>query len=498
MKTHAIDTILDLLPLSPGQFGGSEFPLPIKTAYMASESLDIAVLRKQLEAKVNGDVKQLLDPLLLAAEAIESVAPDRDKFFVSDGLLQGYVFMGSKWRAGWACVLGGGDNAALYDELRKRDFMLFTDQPNVADSWYLGYRSTSPIYFLQMMVRYGMIWGRIKPGDDHQMGHFLETDLPGLLILREGMDPLKYLIALGMMKLGAPALVPSSFPFPYGNRVVADTNAEILDRMNGFANLRRKYVGTEVLSLPEYANPAFANEEFDPVWILGNDDNSFFCVLSAGTLSFPDPAPADGDTAIGIAVEVNESEFTDDIGSVVENAALRSLNFLHHERANVTKGIFSLELGGEAAASQSQWEETVRSGIRLNYPGIRNLTIHFYRNTTDVQLLGKQVRQYQGARRAAMDAMTEENTTQFCVCTECRPFSLVHTCILTPDRMPMCASRTYFSVKAGHYFGSGDVPYKRQSESLVPLRKVFDRGRIIDASRGEYEGVNAMYKEMTH
>ena len=76
--------------------------------------------------------------------------------------------------------------------------------------------------------------------------------------------------------------------------------------------------------------------------------------------------------------------------------------------------------------------------------------------------------------------MTEENTDQFCVCTECRPFSLVHTCSITPDRTPMCAARSYFTVKASAYFGSDQKPYKRRSETAVPLRHLFKRGKVID------------------
>ena len=93
--------------------------------------------------------------------------------------------------------------------------------------------------------------------------------------------------------------------------------------------------------------------------------------------------------------------------------------------------------------------------------------------------------------------MTEHNTEEFCACTECRPFSLVHTCILTPGRMPMCGSRSYASVKAAAYFGSDQVPWKRPSEKDLPMRYVFPKGELLDAERGEYEGCNQVYRELT-
>lgn len=93
--------------------------------------------------------------------------------------------------------------------------------------------------------------------------------------------------------------------------------------------------------------------------------------------------------------------------------------------------------------------------------------------------------------------MTEENTDDFCVCTECRPFSVEHTCILTPERVPTCASRTYYTVKADVCLGNIVFPYQRRSETDLPLKAVFEKGRILDGEKGEYEGCNAIYREMT-
>ena len=138
--------------------------------------------------------------------------------------------------------------------------MVFTDRPGIDGTTYVGNRDTSPIYFLQLMVRYGLIWGRISPGDDHQMGHFLEEDMPGFLAITEDLPPLKYLIALGLMKLGAPAVVPPSFPFPYGNRVVAETPEEIVEKGSRFPNLRQRYFRSEVVQLPPFCNPAWVSE----------------------------------------------------------------------------------------------------------------------------------------------------------------------------------------------------------------------------------------------
>ena len=67
------------------------------------------------------------------------------------------VFMGSKWLAGWVLVLGSGKRRELIEKLKERDFMVFTDEPDIEDTTFIGDRETSPVYFLQLMVRYGLI-----------------------------------------------------------------------------------------------------------------------------------------------------------------------------------------------------------------------------------------------------------------------------------------------------------------------------------------------------
>lgn len=101
------------------------------------------------------------------------------------------------------------------------------------------------------------------------MEHFLAKDMPGFLIIRKDLSPLKYVIALGLMKFGAPAVVPSSFPFPYGNRIVADNVRDIINKGARFPNLRERYFGKEIIRLPGFCNTAYANEKFRAVKSFG-------------------------------------------------------------------------------------------------------------------------------------------------------------------------------------------------------------------------------------
>ena len=310
--------ILELIPKSVSYFEGSEYPLPIKTTIFGKDKLNLDNLNKELIEKKDKDIKEILELLLIAAELFEASQKDNSKYFITDKNLRELVFMGSKWRAGWVLVLGGNDQKELIYKLKEKEFIVFTDIPGIEETYYIGNRNTSPIYFLQMMVRYGLMWGRIKPGDSHHMGHFLEKDMPGFIIIYKDLTPLKYLITLGIMKMGAPAIVPSSFPFPYGNRIVANDINDIINRGLTFPNLRLKYYKEEIIILPQYCNVAYANEKLKKVKVWGKDTDSFFLLKSANNIKRSINITGKLENQIGVIVEIEDKNLSYDMEEIIE------------------------------------------------------------------------------------------------------------------------------------------------------------------------------------
>lgn len=200
---------------------------------------------------------------------------------------------------------------------------------------------------------------------------------------------------------------------------------------------------------------------------------------------------------VGILVEVQEDAFSDDVALTVEREAIKAIGYLPGVRGYEKDRCFFVESGAGVEVRWDQVAEVISSQIRLHYPRIEHLRVQVIFDADALARMAPAIRAYKEQRKATVEGMTEENTREFVACTECRPFSLVHTCIVTPDRTPMCASRTYASIKAAALFGNWGDPFKRRSEKDVALRQVFDRGAILDAARGEYEGANGMYRELT-
>ena len=200
---------------------------------------------------------------------------------------------------------------------------------------------------------------------------------------------------------------------------------------------------------------------------------------------------------MGVLVEVADRKVTDDVALFVEGYALRALSFLQGVRARVEGGSFRLEMAEGACPTDATIGEAITCGIRLRFPGLEQIGVTL---TYDREALDREagsIRTYQEERLRRVEAMTKANTEDLCVCLECRPFSLVHTCTASPERAPMCGSRTYASIEAAALFDSADVPWKRPSERGLPLRSVIRKGKVLDAARGEYEGCNDAYARMT-
>ncbi len=498
MKIDAslLQEMKNLIPEKVNTFKGSQYPLPVKTAILGKKEIDLEDLCKSLEEKLGGDVKNVLETLLVAAELHEAAKKDKHDYFIKDSDLRSFVFTGSKWKAGWVLILGDKHHK-LAEEFKQKDFMVFTDTPKIKDSYYIGSRDTSPIYFLQMMVRYGFIWGRIAPGDSHRLSHYLEEDMPGLIVIYNDLDPLKYLITLGLMKMGAPAVVPSTFPYPYGNRIVADTVDEIIEKGTRFPNLRVQYYQEEVIDLPDYCNIAYKNENIKNAKLWGGSRSSFFLLKSSRGIKKSIEVTGDPVGEIGIIVEIEDKNLSYDMEDIIEKQALRSISYISGYRASQDDGVFTIKTKPGTGLNPDQIGEAIYWGIRLEYPRIKKIKVNIFLGRDFLKKESKKAREYKKIRKQYIARMSEENTDKFCACIECRPFSLEHTCILTPDRIPMCASRTYFSVKAGALFGNTITPYQRKTEKILPLKNVFSRGKILNKDLGEYQGTNKIYRELT-
>lgn len=478
---HSLSGLKKAMPREVSGFAGSQYTLPLCQAVLGHVPGAGEVLRA-LKTTDPDDAGHLALHSALAAECWEAAQPDAAERFVRDAQLRGYVFSGGKWRAGWAFLMGAGA-AEMKPALEGRDFMVFESAG----------RPTQAVYWLQMMVRYAMIWGRIPPGEDHEMGHFLEDDLPGVLIVRGRVSQLEALLALAMMKLGCPAIVPPDFPFEEGRQARAEDAEEVLDAIATLPNLRVREAEGRRIALPAHCDPAWSREPFEAQRALGGPAGFF--VLRPAKVSGGTEVVGTPDGALGVLIEVGDERLDDATSAYLEQVAAGIPGYLKGLRVLSTDP-FKLGLAAGAQLVPEQLAETLQAGLQWNFPRLRDVRVRLLFDERHLAALRPQVERFVAARKVAADALDESSAPDFVACIECQSFSHSHVCIVTPDRPPMCG-RQPGQVRAAALFGATWHPYRRRGLKARELREVIRKGRCLDAQRGEWEGVNEAARRLS-
>ncbi|MFC1965858.1 hypothetical protein ACFLWI_02780 [Chloroflexota bacterium] len=498
-KLHpGFEKLLRILPAKARKFDGTESGQPAAMAYLGKMA-DTENLRKQAEELRTSSPEQICEIAMVMAEMIESAAPDNDKYFQTDAKTRSHVFTGSKWRSGWVFIMGNSNHSELEQRFRERDFLVFAqnggDLKNVID---LGPRETAAVYFLQLMVRYAMIWGGINPGDDHEMGHFLEKDMPGVVVAHGKLTPVEELLLLGLMKMGAPAVVPTDYPWDLGSHVRAEGTDSIVEAATKFPNLRVKEIQGKVIALPVFCNPANITAEFEVENSTGGGD-SFF-VLMPGDVENGMKLPENEDLthcdAIGIMIEIGDKRLDVSTSEYLEKNVLRGISTITGLRAEQSKeGRFFIHCAKGVKPDASIIAEALQRWIPYEFPYLENIHVKILTGD-DVKKARSAVEEFRAERQKVIGKESDDTVKYFHYCLECQPFSKDHVCIVTPDRPPMCG-RDRLQVKAYALFGVSRHPWKRRELEKHEIRGTIEVGNTIDVKKGEYLEVNQTIERLS-
>jgi len=253
--------------------GSERFPLPLAMA-IYGEVPEVEEVRELVESRLEEDPVAALEGGLVLLELYEGNQAGVEEYVPTDGAFLGMAF-NTKRQNGWIGVLGAEDPAEVEKQVNEQwKFKLVEGRK----------RRTGLYALLNMVVRYGFVYGKIELGDSHAMGHFVEDFAPALLVCRSGMDDLELTLSLAAMKIGLPAVVPEAYPFPLGRQARVEDLKDLGVATVVFANIRRLMDFPELPVLPEYLDASYAGEEFAPAvrWGAGGEADAGGCRGGAG------------------------------------------------------------------------------------------------------------------------------------------------------------------------------------------------------------------------
>jgi len=486
--------LIEQLPPSPVPFTRTAFPFPVSQALFGGPP-DLERLRREA-AELDASDQPAQDAawvVLAAAEAVESVQPDRDSYFSSDGSFRGAVFSGIKWRAGWAVLLGDdqGPYARAFDHA---GFMVFTTRAGVEPGKFLGERQTAAVYLAQLLARYALVYSDVQPGDRHELTHFVEDHGPAVLVVSGPMRPVEAMLCLALMRLGVPAVVAPGFPWEVGHRIEVTSPEEAVAAAATFENLRIRSQDP-LVAMPEYANPAYAHEKFEPQARLGGDELSFFHLRPGAAI---EGAVVTGEPTgpIAILVTVDDDTLDAPAAEELERAAAGYLNMLSGLRVE-SRNPLTVGLREQRPPAGEQMAQVIRRGLRLECPRLGPVHIEVIGDVGRLSELALQIAAERAERNRAYVAALALPPDEVYTCEACAPFSREHICITHPVRMPMCGRRWTEMLVGARYMGvSSGRPWRRRGRpenccAAVPL------GRVLDPVKGEHEGLNEFVRQAT-
>lgn len=461
------------------------FPNALARAVYAGEP-DLDDARRRVREQLVNDPVAVLEYALVLLELLESQQADLAPLMRDD---RGFLMecFNSKRKNGWACVMGG-ERAEVEAAVNDRWQFRFFHGPE---------RPTNVYVLLNHLARYGFVYGRIEAGDFHSLGHFVEDYCPGVIVCRPGMSDLELTLSLAAMKMGVPAVVPLDYPFALGRTIRAEALDQVSEAIVGFPNVRRLLRTPDLPQMPSYCDSDNMGQSFETATVWGGTPNSF-CVLRKGPVAktgwniIGEPS---GEVGIFITVQAEPMDAFD--REYIERIAVSRLSMMRGVKAHNAVD-FRIEMAADVQLDPNRIGETLIAAIRREFPRLDRINVEIIFDPARLVAEAPRARDELRRRQEELDNATEATVDTFYTCVGCSPFAPDHVCCLTPERPPQCG-RPYGMIKTGALYGYDDMSNIHHSQLHRDLNsfQVAAKGRLLDAERGEWEGVNAKVSELS-
>ncbi|MHA1607103.1 MAG: CO dehydrogenase/CO-methylating acetyl-CoA synthase complex subunit beta [Candidatus Freyarchaeota archaeon] len=190
---------------------------------------------------------------------------------------------------------------------------------------------------------------------------------------------------------------------------------------------------------------------------------------------------------LGILVEVAGPQVEKDLEGVLERRI--------HEFTNYIEGMMHLNQRYDIwlRLSKSSFKKGLNSFkqvgavlVRLykaEFPIIEKIQVTYITDPEKVREMYEKAIEIYEARDARARGLMDEDVEEFYGCVLCQSFAPTHVCIITPNRISLCGSISWFDARAA-----------ARVDPKGPNFKV-EKGELLDPVRGEYSGANEAVKE---
>ncbi len=368
---------------------------------------------------------------------------------------------------------------------------------------------TATVHALGFATRAALSFGGARPGDFQRILQYNKNRIFAFVLAFGPVDDEKHAQAAGAINFGFPTIADTDIGriLPTGictyEHVVSPVDHDRI--VSKAIEVRGLKVNITEVPIPVPFGPAFHGERVRKadmyVELSGPKQPGFELTTTREmdqvedgkiTLIGPDinEMEAGSSTPFALLIEVAGRKMQPDFEPVLERQMHEFMNGAHGVFHNGQRDINWMRISKEAKEAGFKFQH-IGSIIHAVYHQEFGTIVDKAQITimTEAQEIARHIETARAAYRERdkrMAGLTDESVDTFYSCLLCQSFAPNHVCVITPERSGLCGAYNWLDGKAAYEIKptGGNQP--------VP------KGRVIDAGKGQWSGVNEYAYNNTH
>jgi CO dehydrogenase/CO-methylating acetyl-CoA synthase complex beta subunit len=363
----------------------------------------------------------------------------------------------------------------------------------------LGPTPAYGIHFVDIVARVAMMFGGVTPGDAHRLLAYAAERAKAIVIVFPGLNNEEIALVDGMRVLGFPILSLGDYT---GGEWMPAKPDDVVRRGMELKGIR---VTVTAIPIPMGCSPAFEGKSIRKeemyVEFGGGRSPAFELLMMRSPGEIKDgqvrvigpeiDAMKEGSAnPLGILIEVAGKTMKKDYEPVLERRIHNFINYGEGSWHVAQRDLIWVRLSKEAVAKGVKIEhlgKLLASKFRMDFPQLLDaVAVTLITDPEKVLMAKQEAEKVYAERDARIKGMRDTEVNTYYSCTLCQTFAPNHVCIITPERPALCGAISWLD---------GRIAYEiAPSGANQPVEK----GALINAQNGEYEGVNRFVKKASH
>ncbi|MFZ0005392.1 MAG: acetyl-CoA decarbonylase/synthase complex subunit alpha/beta [Methanoregula sp.] len=455
----------------------------------------------------------------LLAEATAATGKESAPFtgFISDTVIRklGYSLVDGSI-LGLSLIVGtpesAGSAAAICRELQEKYMLTFLAGgviPTLSSAGVklgldyrlipLGSKPLHGVHFVDIVARVAMMFGGVSPGDTGRLLAYAAERAKAIVIVFPGLTDEEIAFVDGMRVLGFPILSLGGYEGGEWTTATPDTIVRTGMDLKGIR------VNVTAIPIPMGCSPAFEGKsirkeemqvEFgggrSPAFELLRMKNPGEIEDGMVTVIGPeiDSMKEGGAYPLGIIIEVTGKSMKKDYEPVLERRIHNFVNYGEGSWHVAQRDLIWVRISKEAFAKGVKIEhlgKLLASKFRMDFPQLLDAVAVTLITEKEKVLVGKrEAETIYADRDARIKGMRDHEVDTYYSCTLCQTFAPNHVCIITPERPALCGAISWLD---------GKIAFEM---SPAGANQPVEKGSLINAQNGEFEGVNRFVKKASH